>query len=256
MARRGKPPRGVAGRARGEGSGVPVLNAPFAGLGKRLGREKTAPPTVSPRPADPQPAPSRDVREVDDASLFASAMDGVSRITARPDDRLGTGAARTPPRVRTDEEGEALAVLSDLVAGTGTFDITETREYLEGLAAGVDPRLVRKLRRGEFAWQGHLDLHGKTVATARTAVEAFMTSAIRAGHRCVLIVHGRGLNSKDQTPVLKERLKAWLSYTRLASHVLAFATARPADGGAGALYVLLRRVRRRRPIHVTDGAKR
>src|SRR5262249_36720651 len=220
------------------------------------GTEMARPPAVSPPSPAAAAVPSHPVRDVDDASLFASAMDGVSRIAVRPDDRLGAGAARIPPRVRTDEETEALAVLSDLIAGTGAFDITETREYLEGLAAGVDPRLVRKLRRGEFAWQDHLDLHGKTVATARTAVEAFMTSAIRAGHRCVLIVHGRGLNSKDQTPVLKERLKVWLAHTRLASHVLAFATARPADGGAGALYVLLRRTRRRRPIHVTDGAKR
>ena len=183
-------------------------------------------------------------------------MDGVARIETRPADRLALGATAVPPRGRVDEEAEALATLSDLISGAGAFDITETREYVEGSAAGVDPRLVRKLRRGEFAWQGHLDLHGMTVETARVAVEQFLTSAVRGGRRCVLIIHGRGLNSKDQMPVLKERLKTWLAHTRLAGHVLAFASARPADGGVGALYVLLRRVRRRRPIRVTDGTKR
>src|SRR5262245_5339874 len=118
MARRGKPPRGVAGRARGEDPGFPVLNAPFAGLGKRLAREK-APPPAAPLPsAAPAAPPAHAARDVDDVSLFTSAMDGVSRIAVRPDDRLGAGAARVPPRLRTDEETEALAVLSDLVAGT------------------------------------------------------------------------------------------------------------------------------------------
>src|SRR5262249_59010392 len=106
------------------------------------GTEMARPPAVSPPSPAAAAVPSHPVRDVDDASLFASAMDGVSRIAVRPDDRLGAGAARVPPQVRTDEETEALAVLSDLVAGTGAFDITETREYLEGLAAGVDPRLA------------------------------------------------------------------------------------------------------------------
>ena len=68
-----------------------------------------------------------------------------------------------------------------------------------------------------------------------------LRQARAAGKRCVLIVHGRGLHSRDQLPVLKEALRGWLATHRLARHVLAFATARPADGGGGAVYVLLRR---------------
>ena len=161
-----------------------------------------------------------------------------------------------PARPRVSEEAEALAALSDLVAGVARFDVTETREYVEGMVVGLDPRLVRRLRRGDFAWQAHLDLHGMTAAAARAEVERFLLRAVRAGHRCVLIVHGRGLNSKDRTPVLKERLKGWLSHGALARSVLAFASARPCDGGAGALYVLLRRDRRRRAMLVREGAKR
>lgn len=183
-------------------------------------------------------------------------MDGVRPLPTGAGERVQSGRSAPPPRVRVSEEAEALAVLSDLVTGDGAFDVTETREYVEGVAVGLDPRLVRRLRRGEFAWQAHLDLHGMTADEARVAVEGFLVRAQRAGNRCVLIVHGRGLNSKDQEPVLKERLKTWLARTRLAAFVLAFATARACDGGAGALYVLLRRDRRRRPIRVTDGAKR
>ena len=79
---------------------------------------------------------------------------------------------------------------------------------------------------------------------------------MRDGYRCVLVVHGRGLNSKDQIPVLKEHMKSWLARGRTGRHVLAFTSARQHDGGAGALYVLLRRDRKARPIRVTEGAKR
>ena len=140
--------------------------------------------------------------------------------------------------------------------GGAGFDVSDTREYVEGAIVGLDPRLLRRLRRGDFSWQAYLDLHGLTADEARPAVDSFLADAVRAGHRCVLLVHGRGRNSKDQTPVLKERLKVWLARGASARIVLAFATARPCDGGAGALYVLLRRDRRRRPIRVTEGAKR
>src|SRR5262249_49317336 len=123
-----------------------------------------------------------------------------------------------------------------------------------GHVIGLDPRLVRKLRRGEFSWQAHLDLHGLTAALARQAVERFVLDAVRDGLRCVLVVHGRGHNSKDQVPVLKERMTSWLARGRIARAVLAFASARPHDGGTGALYVLLRRDRRARPMRVTEGS--
>lgn len=171
-------------------------------------------------------------------------------------DRVEGPAPAEGHRPPVSAEAEALAALSDIVAGVTHFDVTDTREYVEGVVVGLDPRVIRRLRRGDFSWQGHLDLHGLTAAEARDAVDRFVVESFRAGRRCVLIVHGRGLNSKDHTPVLKERLKTWLAHGRIAKAVLAFATARPCDGGAGALYVLLRRDRRARPISVTEGAKR
>jgi DNA-nicking Smr family endonuclease len=247
----------MAGRGRSGKSkppverGTPPLNAPFADLAKRA-RVRPAPPPPPPARAAPPPkAPAR----ADDQQLFAQAMEGVAPLP-RGAVRVGGPPPAAHPRPPVSEEAEALAVLSDLVGGTRAFDVSDTREYVEGAIVGLDPRVLRRLRRGDFAWQDHLDLHGMTAEQARPAVDAFLAHAVRAGHRCVLIVHGRGLNSKDQTPVLKEKLKSWLARGRAAQIVLAFTTARPVDGGAGAVYVLLRRDRRRRRIEVIEGAKR
>ena len=80
-----------------------------------------------------------------------------------------------------------------------------------------------------------------TTDEARQAVERFLLSSVFQGLRSVLIIHGRGLNSRDQIPVLKKHMSGWLKRGRMKRLVLAFATARACDGGAGALYVLLRK---------------
>jgi DNA-nicking Smr family endonuclease len=150
---------------------------------------------------------------------------------------------RAAPGVRqaTDEEAETAAALADLVAGRAPFELFDTGEYSEGIAQGIDRRLLTRLKRGDYSVQAHADLHGLTATQARAQVAAFVAESRREGRRCVLFVHGRGLRSKDHVPVLKERLKTWLSRGSIGRQVLAFCTARPADGGAGAMYVLLRR---------------
>jgi DNA-nicking Smr family endonuclease len=152
----------------------------------------------------------------------------------------------SPARVsqRAADEAEAYAALADLVTssgGSGRFDFADTDEFIEGLAPGLDRRILRKLKRGDFALQGHVDLHGMTREEAHAAVDEFVAASRAAGRRCVLIVHGRGQHSKDQIPVLKERVRAWLERGKIAKAVLAFSTARPCDGGLGAVYVLLRK---------------
>jgi DNA-nicking Smr family endonuclease len=139
------------------------------------------------------------------------------------------------------DDAEVMAELADLVTGEGKFDIADSDEYIEGCAPGVDRRLLKRLRAGEYALQGHLDLHGLDRGEARQKVVKFVEDSRKAGRRCVLIVHGRGLHSKDQIPVLKDAVRTWLERGPVARAVLAFATARPHDGGAGAVYVLLRR---------------
>jgi len=209
------------------------FNTPFKGL-----KLETPKPEPKARPAPPPPPRKKPAPRADDeADLFMSAMDGVMPITNR-------GQPAGPPVINpriVDENAEALARLSELVSGQGPFDISDSDEFIEGGAPNIDERLMQSLRRGDFAVQGHLDLHGMTRVEAREAVEQFLHTARREGKRCVLLVHGRGLNSKDQIPVLKENLKVWLNRGRIGREVLAFATARPHDGGAGAVYVLLRR---------------
>lgn len=214
-------------------------NNPFKDAIKALQKkEKAAEAPAAKAKAPPPPPPKkRSAPEEDDASLFYAAMDGVQQITDR-------GEAPTPnPRLPEiiDENAEALAQLSEMVAGQGSFDIADSEEFIEGAAPGIDRNLLRALRRGDFSVQACLDLHGMTQLEAKGAVDRFLTDSRRTGKRCVLIVHGRGLNSKDQIPVLKEAVAGWLSQQRLGKLVLAFATARPQDGGAGAVYVLLRR---------------
>jgi DNA-nicking Smr family endonuclease len=243
-----------APKARTDGGGPTAheapLNSPFADLGKRL---RLRPPPPPPPPPAPRPAVEA---KNDGPDLFERAMEGVRRLPRGGGHRVDGPMPASRPRPRVSEEAEALAELSDLVHGETSFDVSDTREYIEGAIVGLDPRVLRRLRRGDFAWQAHVDLHGMTADQARAAVLAFLQASVRAGYRCVLVVHGRGLNSKDQTPVLKERMKSWLARGTAARIVLAFATARPCDGGAGALYVLLRRDRSRQPIRVTEGAKR
>ena len=225
----------------------PKFNNPFAAAADKL-KKAIAPPPAPPapkRPAAPPPkaAPPPQVPEVlDDERLFVDEMMGVSRIDPDPRGRVGAPEPAPRPVSRRDaDEAEAYAELADLIEGVGQFNFTDTDEYIEGIAPGLDKRLLRRLRKGDFALQGHVDLHGMNREEARAAVEDFLTRARSSGKRCVLIVHGRGLHSKDSIPVLKERIKAWLERGRIAKWVLAFASARPCDGGAGAVYVLLRK---------------
>lgn len=191
------------------------------------------------RELEPPLAPGSSHGVVDEEHSFSQAMAGVKPLKA--DDRVVPSRPDRVVRPVEDADMEAYAALADLVAGQGDFDISDTVEYVEGLANGVDRRLLKRLRQGDFAQQGHLDLHGLTRDEARIAVERFLTESRVGRKRCVLLIHGRGLNSPDRVPVLKNALVVWLTRSGLAKHILAFTTARPMDGGAGALYVLLRK---------------
>ncbi|MFO0723043.1 MAG: Smr/MutS family protein [Myxococcota bacterium] len=189
----------------------------------------------------PKPRPKQEAPE--EELSFAEHMRGTQPIRG---DTRGQHRAPPPPDhagylALETEEAEVLANLASLVDGTGTFDISDSDEFIEGAVEGLDRRILRNLRRGDYAVEAHVDLHGLTKEPAKDAVESFIAESRRRGQRCVLIVHGRGLNSKDQIPVLKLALKAWLERGRIARNILAFSTARPHDGGAGAVYVLLRR---------------
>ena len=122
------------------------------------------------------------------------------------------------------------------------FEVVRQGERVSGLAPGVDRRHLARLRAGEVEIDRDLDLHGLDAPSAREDVTFELRDAYAEGERCVRIVHGRGLRSPGG-PVLKEAVLAWLQAPPLANLVLAFETAPPEHGGAGALLVLLRRRR-------------
>jgi DNA-nicking Smr family endonuclease len=193
-----------------------------------------------PRPSPPAPTPKSSVpHEDDEATQFLAAVGEVQPVKQGAHRVEPAKKSVLPPR--TDEDAEVLAQLSELVGGDAPFDLSDSDEFIEGHLPSLDPRLVRKLGAGEMALQGHVDLHGLTRQEAKSALERFVLASRQAGKRCVLVVHGRGLHSKDQIPVLKTSVQLWLTRGRIARWVLAFSTARPHDGGSGAVYVLLRR---------------
>ncbi|MDP3499504.1 MAG: Smr/MutS family protein [Myxococcales bacterium] len=211
------------------------FNNPFAKV--KLDEPKKGAPPRAPAPprADPKKA-SLD----DEAALFLESVGEVARVKAK----TARVAPKEPPTAAElrlpSEDAESLARLAELVSGE-TFELSDSTEFIEGSVQGFDERVMKKLRRGEFSHRAELDLHGKTREQARPALEKFIADAKVAGHRCVLVVTGRGLNSPDSIPVIKQSVQAWLTHGRPSRQVLAFCSARPEDGGAGAVYVLLRR---------------
>lgn len=212
------------------------FNNPF---GKLKELQKKEPP----KPAKPAPPPAKKAKAHadEDAALFLEAVGEVAPV------KVGKTRAPAPPPPSADqlkipsEEAESLARLAELVSGEGEFDLADSDEFVEGAVHGFDERVMRKLRAGEFSTQAHVDLHGLTKDEAKAALDQFIQKSRVAGYRCVLVVTGRGLHSKDQIPVLKQSVQVWLTHGRPAKQVLGFCSARPKDGGAGALYVLLRR---------------
>jgi len=113
-----------------------------------------------------------------------------------------------------------------------------TSEYMEGRAKGVSKKVVKDLREGKYSVKNSLNLRGMRVEEAREAFEEFIKLSIQRGDQCVLIIHGRGLSSPGE-PVLKNKVREWLEKGPYRKYIIAYASARPCDGGAGATYVLL-----------------
>jgi DNA-nicking Smr family endonuclease len=169
---------------------------------------------------------SGDERDDGDRSEFEAAMGDVRPIAGR--DRAH---APVPP----------VAAKSPAHAGDPVrFDDLRNGEELSGRAAGIDRKLLRRLRAGAYEIELRIDLHALVAAEAREVVHTELLAAARAGLRCALVIHGRGRHSADE-PVLKRSLPGWLAEPPIGHHVLAFASARSEHGGLGATYVLLRK---------------
>ena len=127
-------------------------------------------------------------------------------------------------------------VLRDSLVVPGDPAELDTGEHLSFRRAQVREEVLRKLKRGQFAVEAEIDLHGLGRHAAHEALRQFLNDSVRRGLRCVRVIHGKGLRSGPGGPVLKHVVDHWL---RKVEQVLAFASARPVDGGTGAVYVLL-----------------
>ncbi len=216
------------------------FNNPFSSM--KLKQPEVA-KAAAPAPAPPPPKARSKPQPLDEESaMFLEAVGAVGPV--RPvKERVGPPSPPSAAQLKIpNEEAESLARLAELVSdGGGEFELSDSEEFLEGSVRGFDPGVMRKLRAGDFATNAQLDLHGLTREEAKPALEAFIQKSRIAGHRCVLVVTGRGLHSIDQLPVLKAGAQQWLTHGRVARQVLGFCSAKPKDGGSGAIYVLLRR---------------
>ena len=138
-----------------------------------------------------------------------------------------------PQQTRLDEQQALVDSLSDHIP----WEEAETGEELCFLRPGLTRQTLRKLKRGHWVIQGELDLHGMFSDEARLNLVAFLAECRKRDARCVRIIHGKGLGSKNREPVLKNKVRNWLMQR---DEVLAFCQARPVDGGSGAVVVLLK----------------
>jgi DNA-nicking Smr family endonuclease len=196
-------------------------------LHEQLQRRHAADPGT-PRPVDTAGGAPRT------QDTFAAAVGPVRAL--RDHGRALLRRERPPPHPRQRELDEQAAMREALSDEVDVESLLLTDDGLSFRRAGIGPDVPARLRRGHWALQAELDLHGLTREAARETLVAFVREAHRRGHRCLRVVHGKGLGSPGRQPVLKAKVQRWLAQR---SEVIAFAQASAAQGGAGALLVLL-----------------
>lgn len=138
----------------------------------------------------------------------------------------------TPSQRNLDDQ----RVMEELLAESDESLSYESGDELKFLRSGYSSRLLKKLRRGDYAIQDELDLHGLIAGEAKRETHSFINECARDNVRAVRIVHGKGRNSAGRTPVLKNMLLGWLSKNQ---HVIGVISTPANDGGTGAVYVLI-----------------
>ncbi len=167
-------------------------------------------------------------------NLFTRAIGQVQPIAAKP--RVQVNMPAPVPRRLQQDIDDAAALQESMSDEFDVSTLLDVDDQMSFRRPGIGTDVTRKLRKGEWSIQGQIDLHGLRSDEARNAVGQFIRDAKRMGWRCVRVVHGKGLGSPGKEPVLKSKVQRWLVQK---NEVLAFVQAKPSDGGAGALVVLL-----------------
>jgi DNA-nicking Smr family endonuclease len=165
---------------------------------------------------------------------FALAVGPVHALPAS--DRADVGRPKPPPEPLQRQADEQAALREALSDEVDVESLLLTDDGLSFRRPGISPDVVTRLRKGQWAIQAQIDLHGLRRDEAREALAAFVREAVRRGQRCVRVVHGKGHGSPGRQPVLKAKAQRWLGQ---CAEVVAFAQASAPQGGAGALIVLL-----------------
>ena len=170
-----------------------------------------------------------------ESNLFVRAVGAVQRLPVHDQVKLdGTSPAPIAHQRQKDNEAVLRDCLSDEFDASTLLD---TDDALSFRRPGIGRDVIHKLRKGDWSIQREIDLHGLRSDEARVALAEFIRLAHRQGVRCLRVVHGKGLGSPGKTPVLKSKVHSWLVQK---NQVMAFVQAKPAEGGAGALVVLLK----------------
>jgi DNA-nicking Smr family endonuclease len=179
--------------------------------------------------------PRKPAATPDEVELFRASMSDVTPLPSHDRARHERPLPQPIPAQRLRDDRETL---QDSLSHRIPWDAgMETGEELCYLRNGVGAQVLRNLRRAHCVIQDELDLHGLTVEEARGMLVGFLNHCIRRGLRCVRIIHGKGLRSKNREPVLKRKVAGWLMQRE---EILAYCQARQADGGSGAVVVLLK----------------
>jgi DNA-nicking Smr family endonuclease len=173
----------------------------------------------------------------DDASLFRDAVRGV--VPLADSGRVSSSRKSHPLPVPRQAPGEQPAERSDDLSDFVSLAIGVGDEWTF-MRPGISRQTLRRLRQGYWSIEAQLDLHGFKRDEARMELAHFLDNSVRRGLRCIRVIHGKGLSSRNGEPVLKARVGSWLSQR---GEVLAFCQAKPEDGGSGALLVLLKGVK-------------
>jgi len=218
--------------------------ADLKGLGKQLKEQEEA------RAVAEKERLQREKVAAAEANVFSSSMGGVQKMKASdryvaPLAKAPAGGARAVPAkprgplTATEQAADDAAVMREAMLS----DQFEVDHYIEEdpalnyLAPGVGVDVMKKLRKAYWPVQDELDLHGLRRDDARNAIAQFLLKAAQRNYRCVCVIHGRGFGSRGGEPVLKSMVHSWLVQT---DGVIAFTQANAAEGGEGALMVLLR----------------
>lgn len=170
-----------------------------------------------------------------EADLFRSSIGNVAPLAVQ--NKSIPSSPRPLPIARQHLADEQAALAQSLSDEFDVETLLESDEALSYRRENIGPDVVRKLRKGHWVIQDQLDLHGMRREEAREQLSEFLRRAAKRGLRCVRVIHGKGLGSVNKEPVLKAKVRSWLVQK---DEVLAFCVAKAADGGAGALVVLLR----------------